>query len=103
MKKIAVMGVAIMILLGTLAAAHASYLSYNQRYYFTYSVNSYYAFVYDYSQHVQESATPGFISYDTYLTFYAQYPTLMTTHVAYFYDSSAGRYTEAMATLDQML
>lgn len=77
--------------------------SYAQRYYCTCNSSWYYAFVYDYSAAVQESTTPGFINYDTYLTYYAQHPAAMTAHVGYMYDANAGRYTEAMATLNQTL
>lgn len=106
MKKSAVLLVAAMILLGSITTAKAAnaYVSYSQRCYFTYYTGcSYFAFIYDYSQSLQESVTPGMISYDTYLSFTAQAPTAMTTHVAYIYNSSLGRYTEAMAFLEQNL
>ncbi len=106
MKKSAVLFVAAMILLASLATAKASnaYVSYAQRCYFTYYTGCpYYGFIYDYSAGVQESVTPGIISYDTYLSFNAQAPGSMTTHVAYVYNSSLGRYTEAMAFLEQNL
>ena len=81
-----------------------SALSASQRCYFTYSGNSYFALVYDYSAGLQESATAGFISNNTYLTFTAQSPSpSMTTHVGYVYNTNVGRYTEAMAFLGQSL
>lgn len=82
---------------------NTSSFSPQQRYYLTYSAHAFFAFVYDYSLLVQESATPGFVGYDTSLTYDAQYPSAMTTHVIYLYDAAAGRYTTAMATLDQTL
>lgn len=106
MKKSAVILVAAMILLGSMATAQASnaYVSYTQRCYFTYYTGcSYFAFIYDYTTGYQESVTPGFIGYDTYLSFNAQAPVAMTTHVAYIYNVSNGRYTEAMAFLEQNL
>ncbi len=106
MKTCAALSVAVMILLGSMATAKASnaYLSYSQRCFFTYYVGCpYYAFVYDYSSGYQESVTPGMISYDTSLSFNAQTPVSMTTHVAYVYNASIGRYTEAMAFLNQNL
>jgi len=106
MKKSAVIFVAAMIILGSMATAKAAnaYVSYAQRCYFTYYTGCpYYGFIYDYSQGLQESVTPGMISYDTYLTFTAQTPVAMTTHVAYIYNSSLGQYTEAMAFLEQNL
>ena len=106
MKKSAVLFVAAMILLASLATAKASnaYVSYAQRCYFTYYTGCpYYGFIYDYSAGVQESVTPGMIGYDTFLSFNAQTPVAMTTHVAYIYNSSLGRYTEAMAFLGQNL
>ncbi len=105
MKKSAVLLVAAAIVLGSMTAAKASYVSLNQQCNFTYSASSYFAFIYDYSASFQESATPGFISANTSLSFVAQLyaaPTI-TTHVAYIYNSNVGRYTEAMAYLDQNL
>ncbi len=84
--------------------ANVSHLNYGQRCYFTYSGNSYYAFIHDYSAGLQESATPGFIGYNTYLTFNAQNPGPGTTiHVAYIYNTNVGRYTQALAVLHQGL
>ena len=106
MNKSAAILVAALIVLGSMAAAQASnaYVSYGQRCYFTYYTGCpYYGFIYDYSAGVQESVTPGMISYDTYLTFNAQNPVAMTTHVAYVYNASLARYTEAMAFLEQNL
>ncbi len=80
-----------------------SHLSNTQRCYFTFAGNSYYAFAYDYSAGLLESVTPGFISYDTYLSFNTQNPTSMTTHVTYIYNTDAGRYTQSKAYLDQGL
>lgn len=80
-----------------------STLSATQRFHCTYSQAAYFAFVYDYSQLQQESATSGFISSDAALAYEAQYPSAMTTHVIYLYDSASGRYTTAMAALDQVL
>ena len=87
----------------TQAGLEGSYVSLSQRCNFTYASYSYYAFIYDYSSGYQESVTPGFIAYSTYLPFTAQNATVMTTHVAYIYDAGAGRYVEALAFLDQML
>ena len=106
MKKMAVILAAATILFGSLATSIAAnaFVSYSQRCYFTYYTGCpYYGFIYDYSQSLQESVTPGMISYDTYLSFTAQTPVAMTTHVAYIYNSSLGRYTEAMAFLEQNL
>lgn len=105
MKKIAVLFAAAMIVLGSMTTAKASsYMSLNQRFYFDYISSSYYGLIYDYSAGLTESTTGGFISYDTYLTYYAQGPgSGITTHVAYCYDSYYGRYVEAMACLDRML
>ncbi len=105
MKKSAILLVVVMMILGALATAKASWMDVNQRYYFAYANGSaYYGFIYDYSLGYQESNTGGFISYSAYLTYVAQGPgSGYTTHVAYVYDSVSGRYVEAMATLDHML
>lgn len=86
---------------GTIPSGSA--FSRTQRLYCTYSGSAYFAFIYDYSSSVQESTTPGFIGYDTSLAYAAQYPVTMTTHVIYLYDSAAGRYTQAIASLGQRL
>ncbi len=104
MKKGAILLVAVMMILGALGTAKASYMALSQRYYFDYTGSSYYGFIYDYSIGYQESNTGGFISYDAYLLYTAQGPgSGYTTHVAYIYDSGLGRYVEAMATLDHMM
>jgi hypothetical protein len=103
MKKSAVLLVAAMVIFGSFQMANASYMSVNQRIYFTVYAYAYYAFIYDYTSPHQESVTPGFIGYDSYLTFIAQNPVPQTTHVAYLYDSGLGRYYEAMAVIDKYL
>ncbi len=83
--------------------ANASYVSSSQKCNFTYSGNSYFALIYDYSAGYQECATAGFIGYSASLTFHAQAASPMATHVAYIYNTNVGRYTEAMAILNQQL
>jgi len=103
MKKIAVILATAMIVLGTITAAKASFMSASQRFYFQYYTYAYYGFIHDYATGLQESNTGGLISYNTSLSYSAQYPVSITTHVAYIYDSGAMRYVEAMACLDRNL
>ena len=105
MKKIALLFVAAMLVLGSMTTTKASsWMSTGQRYYFDYISTAYYGFIWDYGYGVQESNTGGFISYDAYLTYYAQNPGYgYVTHVAYIYDTGTGRYVEDMATLDHLM
>ncbi len=84
-------------------AATGSHMSYSQQCAFTYADNSYYAFIYDYSAGVLESATTGFAAGNVILTFQAQTAAPITTHIAYIYNINVGRYTEALAILGQSL
>lgn len=84
-------------------SSNASYLSVIQQANFTYYSSPYYGFIYDYNLGYMESNTGGFIYRNSTLYFTAQAPTYMTTHVAYIYSVGAGRYTEALAFINQYL
>lgn len=94
MKKLAVLLIATLMLLGTLPCSYGSHMSGAQDVNFTYRSYSYWAFIHDYSTGSRESNTPGFIAYDTELAFDNQYGGV---HVAYMYLPAIGTYTSAQA------
>lgn len=100
MKKMILLALSLP-LLGALFPAQASYVAGEQQVSFTYASNSaYWAFIWDYTAGIRESATAGFTSQDTALAFYNNWNDVQ---VAYIYDSSAGRYIEALAIRDVRL
>lgn len=97
MKKMILLALSLL-LLGALIPAQASYVSGGQHVCFTYAANSpYWAFIWDYTAGVRESATTGFTSQNTTLAFYNNWNDVQ---VAYLYNSFDGRYTEALAIRD---
>lgn len=101
MKKKRMLLVFLLALLGSLFPAQASYMSSQQQVSFTFAANSaYWAFIWDYTASVRESATTGFTSHDTVLAFYNNWDDVQ---VAYIYNTFGGRYTEALAIRDVRL
>ncbi|MGD9613211.1 MAG: hypothetical protein AB7V22_09970 [Kiritimatiellia bacterium] len=94
MNKRAVLLVAALIALGSLADALGSGFTGNQQVNITYQQFSYWAFIHDYTTGLRESNTPGFIAFDTELAYVNQ---SVGVHVAYIYLADFGRYTTAQA------
>lgn len=97
MKKTMLLALSLL-MLGALLPAQASYVAGGQQVSFTYAANSaYWAFIWDYTASVRESATSGFTSQNVALAFYNNWNDVQ---VAYIYNSFDGRYTEALAIRD---
>lgn len=94
MKKSAVLLIAALITFGTLTDALGSGFWGTQQINVTYRQFSYWAFIQDYSTDTRESNTPGFIAFDTELTYVNQ---SSGVHVAYIYLADFGRYPSAQA------
>lgn len=99
MKKMLIVLIPALILLGAISMASAGvFIAAAQRVYFD-STNSsfYWAFIWDYTDGYRESAVLGYIDYDTDLAYNNQ---IDGVQVAYIYSVVNGRYEEALALRD---